>query len=91
MAQVTIDLQVPALTGSIWFANAAAWSTYWSQITATIDDTSGLFTGPRLYTGSGTPEGVLTAVAGSEYNEITAGVFVKKWFKLTGSGNTGWQ
>ena len=39
-------------------------------------------------TGSGSPEGVVTAAAGSLYADSTAG---KLYFKASGSSNTGWS
>lgn len=48
---------------------------------------SGGGTGQAGITGSGSPEGVVTATAGTTYlDEDTDSL----WFKKTGSGNTGW-
>lgn len=44
-------------------------------------------TGPNLYSGSGSPEGVQTAVVGSIYTDTATGNI---WKKISGSGNTGW-
>lgn len=47
--------------------------------------------GPRDMTGTGSPEGVVTAPAGSTWrqtNHATLGYC--KWVKLSGTGNTGW-
>lgn len=41
----------------------------------------------RHQTGSGSPEGVVTAPVNSQYIDITTGL---KWRKASGSGNTGW-
>lgn len=43
-----------------------------------------------VFTGSGSPEGVVTAPVGAIYNEITGGVVIAQWVKASGSGNTGW-
>lgn len=43
--------------------------------------------GPGIYSGNGSPEGVVTAVVGSLYTDLATGDFYKK---LSGSGNTGW-
>lgn len=44
-----------------------------------------------VLTGSGSPEGVVTADPGTLYNQIVAGVMVAQWTKATGVGtNTGW-
>jgi hypothetical protein len=42
---------------------------------------------PGLYSGNGSPEGVVTAVPGSIYTDVLTGNIYKK---LTGNGNTGW-
>jgi len=42
---------------------------------------------PGLYSGNGSPEGVVTAVPGSIYTDVLTGNLYKK---LTGNGNTGW-
>lgn len=43
--------------------------------------------GSGTYSGSGSPEGVITAAVGSTYWDITNQVF---YVKNTGSGDTGW-
>lgn len=43
--------------------------------------------GPGIYSGTGSPEGVVTAVVGSIYTDIAAAT---RYSKLSGSGNTGW-
>ena len=45
--------------------------------------------GPKIYSGSGSPEGVVTAVIGSLYSR-TDGGGVALYAKQTGTGNTGW-
>lgn len=44
----------------------------------------------RFYQGTGSPEGVVTAVVGSTYADTAATGGVIRWTKFTGSGNTGW-
>lgn len=44
----------------------------------------------RIYTGAVPPNGVQTGIPGDIYNEIAGGVFVARWTKTTGTGNTGW-
>lgn len=56
--------------------------------TGTIVSTPGSI---GITVGSGSPEGVVTAVVGSMYHEIAAGTYIRTWVKATGSGNTGWQ
>ena len=47
-------------------------------------------TRPQLYRGSGSPEGVVTAVVGSTYQRSDGGAGTSFYVKETGSGNTGW-
>jgi len=42
---------------------------------------------PSLYSGSGSPEGVVTAAVGSKYTDTATG---DSYSKRTGNGNTGW-
>ncbi len=44
----------------------------------------------RFYQGTGSPNGVVTAVVGSTYADTAATGGVIRWTKFTGSGNTGW-
>lgn len=57
-------------------ANAAA--------SATAAETPGL-------TGTGSPEGVVTATVGARYVDTLATNGAVEWIKATGSGNTGWK
>ncbi len=41
-------------------------------------------------TGTGSPEGVVTASVGSLYTDLTGGVSTTLYVKTSGSGNTGW-
>jgi len=50
----------------------------------------GSTTGPIFVSGTGSPEGVVTAPVGSEYKRIDGGVGTTMYSKETGSGNTGW-
>lgn len=43
------------------------------------------------FTGSGSPEGVVTAPPGSIYTDITGSVVIAQYTKATGVGNTGWS
>lgn len=43
------------------------------------------------FTGSGSPEGIVTAPVGASYIQISGGNYVATWYKTSGSGNTGWQ
>jgi hypothetical protein len=52
--------------------------------------TSGTFNDRGLFTGTGTPEGVVTAQPGSFYSNSAGGAGTTLYVKETGSGNTGW-
>lgn len=45
----------------------------------------------RLFEGSGSPEGVVSAPVGSRYVDVAATGGVAEWFKASGAGNTGWS
>jgi hypothetical protein len=44
-----------------------------------------------IITGTGSPEGVVTAPVGSMYTDTDATNGAIRWIKATGSGNTGWK
>jgi len=46
--------------------------------------------GPRIMSGTGSPEGVVTAPVGSQWTDTAATTGAVKWIKATGTGNTGW-
>lgn len=46
--------------------------------------------GPRMMSGTGSPEGVVTAPIGSIWYQSDSTVGVTHWRKATGAGNTGW-
>jgi hypothetical protein len=46
--------------------------------------------GPTITSGSGTPEGSVTAVVGSHYHRTDGGAATSFYVKESGSGNTGW-
>jgi hypothetical protein len=52
---------------------------------------AGYNTGPRIYAGSGTPEGSQTAYIGSIYQRFDGGVGTAFYIKESGTGNTGWN
>ena len=51
---------------------------------------SGGTSGARLYSGTGSPEGVISAAVGSQYSEWVSSTSMRVWFKGSGTGNTGW-
>jgi len=65
---------------------------YQKAATTTVDDNVGFeLNGLRIYTGSGSPEGVVAAVVGSRYwNEAPTGAGDAQYVKITGAGATGW-
>jgi len=46
--------------------------------------------GPRVMSGTGSPEGVVTAPVGSMWTDEAATTGAIKWIKASGTGNTGW-
>ena len=46
--------------------------------------------GPRVMSGTGSPEGVVTAPVGSMWTDEAATTGAIRWIKDTGTGNTGW-
>lgn len=46
--------------------------------------------GACVFGGTGTPQGVITAAPGCEFNQTDVSPAVK-WYKQTGTGNTGWN
>lgn len=49
-----------------------------------------LIGGVSTSTGTGSPEGVVTAPRGSEYVDVNGAVGAVRWGKKSGTGNTGW-
>lgn len=43
-----------------------------------------------VYAGAGSPEGSQTATVGSIYRNTSGGIANTLWYKISGSGNTGW-
>ncbi len=60
-----------------------------------VSGTVGVYLGattsaPGIFTGTGSPEGVVTAVIGSMYTNQSGGASTTLYIKTSGSGNTGW-
>ena len=79
-------------TGTTSFGDISA-----GIITATdilVDDVTAdnlIFTaGPTWTSGSGSPEGSVTASVGSLYTNTSGGSNTTLWVKESGTGNTGW-
>lgn len=49
-----------------------------------------LSSGPKWVSGTGSPEGVVTAPIGSLYSNLSGGASTTLYVKTSGSGNTGW-
>ena len=84
---VWIEFQVRPhrFTGTAWSSTA----TY----TAVDDEAASGNTaasGPRIYTGTASPEGAITANPGSIYVQQVSSTVTQTWFKGSGTGNTGW-
>ena len=83
---ITLDVRQVANPGTVIQA--------WADATTAVDlSISCALQTPSLYLGSGTgsPEGVLTANQGAEWVQTNdSQLTYLKWRKLTGSGNTGW-
>ena len=46
---------------------------------------------PQNYVGNGNPNGVVTAIAGSLYMDVSNPLNPVLWMKGSGTGNTGWE
>jgi hypothetical protein len=95
-----VGVQVYTEQPSVWIEfqvrphrfNGVAWSNT-ATYTAVDDEAASSSTassGPRIYTGTGSPEGVVTAVVGSIYVQQVSSTATQTWVKATGTGNTGW-
>lgn len=51
---------------------------------------AGVFTGPEIIAGTGTPESVITARIGSIFMRADGGAGTSMYIKQSGTGNTGW-
>jgi hypothetical protein len=56
-----------------------------SDLTLSVNGTAAIFT-----SGSGSPEGVITAPIGSLYTRTDGGAGTSFYVKESGTGNTGW-
>ena len=72
-------------TGTDWDATATYTAAEEDEVTG-----STVGTGPQIYTGTGSPEGAVTANPGSLYIQQVSSTVTQTWVKATGTGNTGW-
>ena len=56
----------------------------------TPDHDTGIIPAPLIETGSGSPEGVITASPGRIYTDSDGGASTTLYVKESGTGNTGW-
>ncbi len=75
-------------TTGVYAGNSAAGTSFTALLGVSPGGVQGASTpGPGIYSGVGSPEGVVTGAVGSLYTDTFTGNFYKK---LSGSGNTGW-
>lgn len=91
--------QIEGLTGGAWISQAlmgvitavsARWDVQHNDDGSHAPLTIGSAAGPRITTGTGSPEGAVTAPMGSLYLRIDGGASTSLYVKTTGSANTGW-
>ena len=95
-----VGIQVYTTQSSVWIEfltrphrfTGTAWDSA-ATYTAVDDELasgSTASTGPRIYTGTASPEGAVTANPGSIYVQQVSSTVTQTWFKGSGTGNTGW-
>lgn len=95
-----VGVQVYTDQPSVWIEfqtrphrfNGTAWSST-ATYTAVDDEAASSSTtssGPRIYTGTASPEGTVTANPGSIYVQQVSSTVTQTWVKASGTGNTGW-
>ena len=86
------NLNVDLLDGGDWASPAAIGTTAPAAITGTTVTSTGclLVVASKICSGTGSPEGVLTAPVGSQYHRTDGGAGTVFYTKETGAGNTGW-
>lgn len=78
------------LSNSLIIRRSNSQALFWGEITLVNDEPIAWNSGPRIQTGSGTPEGSLSANVGSLYLRTDGGSGTSLYVKESGSGNTGW-
>lgn len=74
-------------------SSAAGFTEAWARTFRTTLSTGEGGPGPGIYSGEGSPEGVVAAVTGSKYYRTglpNAATLSREWVKDVGNGNTGW-
>lgn len=95
-----VGVQVYTEQPSVWIEfqvrphrfNGTAWSSTATYTAVDDEAASGSTTssGPRIYTGTASPEGAITANPGSIYVQQVSSTVTQTWVKASGTGNTGW-
>lgn len=89
-------LSAPAVKNAIWFynlENGGAVPTIESGATLAYSTNTGItrqLNGGEIRSGSGSPEGAVTAPVGSLYLRTNGGANTTLWIKESGSSSTGW-
>ena len=79
----------PSRIGYVW-VNTSAATVFLSTGTAAVGDWKKMdVAATGNFSGSGTPEGVVTASPGATYTDVADPPLF--WVKITGAGNTGWR
>lgn len=74
-------------------SSAAGFKEAWARTFRTTLSTGTGGPGPGIYSGEGSPEGIVAAVTGSKYyrtGPISNATLAREWIKDSGNGNTGW-
>lgn len=87
--QLYVKLTGNSTTGWVLATTASSTGTSTNGIADATSFRQGA-SGPTWTSGSGTPEGVVTAPVGSTYSRTNGGANTALYIKETGSGNTGW-
>ena len=80
-------------SGGSYQSDVLGFSATTGKATIAAGATAGLelgSSGPRMMSGTGSPEGVVTAPVGSIWFQADSTVGVTHWKKASGTGNTGW-
>lgn len=97
--RLTHGLQLGDINGNVEFSSlsnndfivySSGNSRWENQSAGAVKTVMGLPSGLTWYSGSGSPEGVITAVVGCLYSNTDSGATDSLFVKKTGTGNTGW-
>jgi len=75
------------VTAAVWYPTPLTVAAF----NALFNNALGVGGGNKVYTGTAVPNGSQTANVGDMYNQISGGILIQQWTKLTGTAtNTGW-